>query len=132
MNKELELLTKEYVEKVNEVCLFMLKGLKLNSKEEVYRFRVQNQMGQFYLDGINKYMFHGIGCEFSNKNIKIDWDFGYDDRWCSIDPWKFYYYIKENHKEISKYYDLKLITAEYDEAANNGEMIKRYDRYYFK
>ena len=88
-------------------------------------------MGEFYLNGENRYAFHGRGCRFSNDKIEIDWDFGYDDIWCGLDPWKLFYYIKDN--KISKEFDDgNQIKKLFDDLIANGKMTKKFDLYYFK
>ncbi|MEI6101257.1 MAG: hypothetical protein WCP73_05395 [Eubacteriales bacterium] len=91
-NTKLEQLANEYLNDVNKICSIMLKGLNLSSKEELIKYREVQSNGEFYQDGNNRFTFHGRGCRFSNNSLKIDWDFGYADIWCGIDPWKLAYY----------------------------------------
>ncbi len=128
MESEIILFAKQYIEDVIEICNLMLGGLGFSTKDELYKFRVKNRVGKFEYNGeINQFFFHGIGCRFWNNNIEIDWDFGFEDRWCGIDPWKLYSYIQNKKDSISK----MAIIDELEQAVKRGEMIKRDDRYYF-
>ncbi|MDR2939046.1 MAG: hypothetical protein LBV08_01860 [Clostridiales bacterium] len=130
MDEQLKQLSIQYINSVEEICLIMLSGLKINSKKELLRYGLKKQIGEFYFNGEHKYMFHGIGCKLSNDNIIIDWDFGIGDMWCCIDPWKLQCYLKEN-KKVSNVYEIKYIQKEYDKAVGDGEMIKKGGLYYF-
>lgn len=128
---ELEQLVKEYISDVNRACDIMLSSLKLGSKEDLIKYRQNHSSGEFYLNGNNEYTFHGRGCRFSNNDLCIDWDFGYGDNWCGIEPWKLACYIKDN-KIINEPYDGAKIKEIFDELIIKGKMIKKYDLYYFK
>ncbi|SCW83746.1 hypothetical protein SAMN04487970_106224 [Paenibacillus tianmuensis] len=129
MNEELEILLKQYINDVNAVCALMLNGLGLSSKEELRTFRAKCPSGEFYLDGMNYYTFHGRGCRFSNKDIEIDWDFGFGDKWCGINPMLFYSYIRDNNKSTVPYRAITIIN-ECEDMEQKGKMIKKYDLYY--
>lgn len=128
METTLEILTKEYIKKVHEICEFMLLHLDITSKEELCRHGLCNQNGMIEQNGVvSYYFFHGIGCEFKNCRIEIDWDFGYGTYWCGLDPWKVYKYLKYLKSDIS----LGEIKEGYDKAVREGKMVLKDDRYYF-
>jgi hypothetical protein len=131
MNDELKSIADEYTENVKKVCLLMLKAFNLRSKGDLLKYRALHQIGEFELNGNNKYFFHGRGCLFSNQDIKIDWDFGYGSRWCGLDPWFIANYIKDNLKNSSEFSDGNKIQKEFEQAVTNGEMIKKYGMFYF-
>jgi len=131
-NDELVRFAKEYISDVNNVCQLMLKVYELSSREElIIKHRARQGKGEFYIDGSNNnYTFHGRGCSFSNDALKLDWDFGYDNNWCGLDPWKLYYYLRDN-KAINDSNDGYQIKEVFEEWVLNGKMIKKYDLYYF-
>ena len=71
MNAELKSLAKEYIENVNKVCLLMLEGLNLKTKSDLWDYRSLHHLFELNFNG-NKYVFHGRGCRFSNKDTIID------------------------------------------------------------
>lgn len=133
MNNDIRALLIEYIETVNTVCLLLLKMFNLSSKEDLYKYRRNHQVGEFCLNGKNQYMFHGIGCRFWNDKLNIDWDFGHGDEWCGIDPYKFYHFIKDNNKlpHNKDYLNINFIIKELEKAVDKKEMIKKDERYYF-
>ena len=128
MEKELASAIKQYRIKVDEVCILMLRGLGVNTKEQLVNY--SKQLGEFELEGTNHYFFHGIGCRFWNSTIKIDWDFGEGGQWCCIDPWKLYCFIKDN-SVLETELSLEQIKIGLEKAVDNKEFVKKWDRYYF-
>ena len=124
LNNELKSIIEEYTENVKKVCLLMLKGLNLKSKDDLLKYRTLHSSGEFDLDGNNKFFFHGRGCLFANQNIIINWDFGYGSRWCGLDPWFISNYIKDNYNNLSEFSDGVSIRIEFEQAVINCEMIK--------
>jgi len=131
LNNELKSIIEEYTENVKKVCLLMLKGLNLKSKDDLLKYRTLHPIGEFGSDGNNKFFFHGRGCLFSNQDIIINWDFGYGSRWCGLDPWFIANYIKDNYNNPSEFSDGDRIGIEFEQAVINCEMIKKYGLYYF-
>ena len=127
----LELLSKEYLTCVEDVCNLMLKGLGLNSKEDLINYRMKHGKGHFYLFGKNEYCFHGRGCRFENEKLKIDWDFGYDNLWCGLDPWKLFYYIKDNI-HTNEFRDGRQIGEVFDNWVASKMMVRVAGLYYFR
>lgn len=130
MSIVLETLAKEYISDVEKVCLLMLKGLNLASKCELIQYRTQHGMGGFYFNGINQYKFHGRGCYFTNDTITIDWDFGYDERWCGLDPWKLFSYIQSN-KRSNPFHESRQIKEMFNNLVSDGKMVVKYGLYYY-
>ncbi|HEY9059910.1 MAG TPA: hypothetical protein VIO64_05300 [Pseudobacteroides sp.] len=133
MNDELKSLAKEYVDKVEHVCLLLLEGLNLKTKSDLWKYRRAHYIPEINLND-NKYEFHGRGCRFSSKDMIIDWDFGcsFGSRWCGINPGLFSYYIKENHKDLFELYSWSKIQNGFEQAVISGEMVKKADLYFFK
>ena len=129
INNNLEQLAKEYINDVNKVCQMILQAYNLKSREELIKHREAQPTGEFYLNGNNSYTFHGRGCRFSNNELEIDWDFGYGENWCGIDPWKLAYYIREN-KTTETLYDGNKIKEELENLITKSKFIKKFDLYY--
>ena len=126
----LKQLVLDYSVDVDTVCHIMLEGLNITTKEELIAYREQQPMGEFYLDGENKYVFHGRGCRFTNDEFEIDWDFGDGELWCGLDPWKIAYYISSIAKE-SEWCDGAKIKNAFDNMVKDGLMYMKYGLYYF-
>ena len=126
---KLEYYSELYISDVYAVCQMMLRGLDLGSKNDLIKHREAQSKGEFYLDGVNIYNFHGRGCRFSNNDIKIDWDFGCDENWCGLDPWKLAYYIRDNKRDC-EWEDGNRVKKGFDDLVIKGRMKKRYDLYY--
>ena len=130
INDNLEQLAKEYVNDVNRACDMMLEGIKLSSKENLIKLRLIQPSGEFYLDGNNRYTFHGRGCRFLREDLNIDWDFGCENICEGIDPWKLAYYIRDN-KNFNTLYDGNSVKEVLEELIAEGKMVKKFDLYYF-
>lgn len=130
MEEKLKIIINEYMESVNEVCINLLKGLNLKSKEEFWKYKQTHWGTEFEVNGI-KYIFHGKGCSATNDEMFIDWDFGYGSRWCGINPWILASMLEHNKDAHVEYYDSKRIKEECEQAVSNGEMYQKYDLYYF-
>ena len=130
MNDKFESAAKEYIEKVNSVCFKLVEGLNLRTKAELWEYRKTHHEMELVINGI-KYMFHGRGCRAFNEEFFLDWDFGYGNRWCGIEPWLLARTLKENKSSYFEYFDGSKIKEECEQAVLNCEMIKKYDLYYF-
>lgn len=132
MNDKLNKLLKEYIMIVNQVCELMLEDLGVSSKEQLREVRGAYVAGKLKSKSGRKYLFHGRGCRYSDENVKIDWEFGYDKLWCGLDPWKFIDYLKDNNKkEYSQYNDGKQIQNIFNEMIIQKKMVKKQGLYYF-
>jgi len=127
---QLQSLAQKYICEVEKACVLILNFLNLRSKQELIEQRALQEPGEVYLDAKNKYAFHGRGCRFTSENLEIDWDFGYSDNWCGLDPWKLFYYAKNQklNSDIEDGLQIKLI---FDELVAEGKMVKKYNLYYF-
>ncbi len=120
----------DYIYELNNIKLIILKGLNLNSKEDFIKYRTSNPEGEFFLNGKNTYAFHGRGCTFTNSDITIDWDFGYNVEWCGINPRAFSKYIVDYNNDISELYDINKIIYVFEKWIIQGVMCKKYELYY--
>ena len=130
MNSELENFAEEYINDVQTVCQLMLQGCNASSKGDLIKHRGIQANGEFHLNGINRYWFHGRGCRFKNDSICIDWDFGYEDNWCGLDPWKLAYYIRDKTND-SNWADGNIVRSAFDDLVKKGKMEIKHDLYYF-
>ena len=127
---QLKKIAQEYIDDVNKVCNMMYQAYNLNTREELLNLRRIQGQGEFFINGKNTYCFHGRGCRFSNDGLKIDWDFGYGDIWCGLEPWKLAHYIRDN-KNDSEWSDGNKIRKVFDELVANGKMKEKFGLYYF-
>ena len=88
--------------------------------------------GQFKILNGNKYRFHGSGCNFSNANFEIDWDFGgFKDQWCGINPGLFCYYLKTEYNQEQNLKLYNRVKEELDSLVDKKVMVQYKDLYYF-
>lgn len=130
MNNELKFIMEEYMECVDGVCINLIKGLNLRTKWDFFEYMSTHHKMEFEINGIS-YRFHGKGCRAFNKEMFIDWDFGYRSRWCGIDPWLLARTLEYNKSKHIKYYDGKIIKEECELAVLDGKMFKKCNMYYF-
>lgn len=130
MNDKFSLIAKEYIQKVNTVCFNLLESLNLKSKADLWEYRKMHHEMEFEINGI-KYMYHGRGCRAFNEEFFLDWDFGYGSRWCGIEPWLLARTLERNKSGYIEYYDGKIIKQECEQAVLDGDMVLKYDLYYF-
>lgn len=130
MEEELRMIIVKYIENVNDVCISLLKGLNLKSKEEFWEYKSTHWGTEFEVNGI-KYIFHGKGCIATNEEMFIDWDFGYGSRWCGVNPWILASMLEHNKDVHVEYYDSMRIKQECEQAVLDGEMYQKHDLYYF-
>lgn len=134
---DLILIFEEYIDAVENVCSILLneinrsENLNLKTKFDFFEYRAKNRKMKFEFCGIT-FQLHGIGCAAFNEEFHIDWDFGYQDRWCGIDTWKVAMYLKRNNSKHTKFYDGRVIQQCCDEFVKQGIMFKKDNRYYFK
>ena len=123
---------KEYLDTVNAICLTIIKQKGLNTFYDLKRLRVNEPAGEFTLDEIHqlKYTFHGRGCRVESQTLNIDWDFGYDDVLCGLDPWKLAYYVRDKRNN-NEWEDGNKVKKAFDDLVKKGGMEIRYNLYYF-
>ena len=136
MEEKLQIILKEYIKEVENVCNILIKGinfsenLDLKNKYDFYLYRSSCKSMEFETKGIN-YRLHGKGCMAFNEKMYIDWDFGYRSRWCGIDPWKVSMTLKFNKSPYMEYYDGNLVHELCERLVDKGMMFKQYGQYYF-
>ena len=131
MDKKLLKLLEEYIEKVNSLKQTMLDDFNAQTKKQLLlEKRFLFTTGQLEIKSDNKYRFHGRGCNFSNKNFEIDWDFGYDDLWCGVNPRLFCYYLETHYKEKYKNYSIDNVEKEIEKMISEGVIVEKHDLYY--
>ena len=137
MEEKLQIILKEYIKDVEDVCNILIKSLNvsqdlnLKNKYDFFEYRSRCKKTEFETEGF-RYSFHGKGCTAFSEEKIIDWDFGYRSRWCGIDPWKVSMALKENNSPHVEYYDGNLIQTACDHLVKKGVMFKKYDQYYFE
>lgn len=130
MNDNFRLIAKEYIRKINDVCFKLLESLNLKSKADLWEYRSIHHEMEFEINGIN-YQYHGRGCRAFNNEFFLDWDFGHGSRWCGIEPWLLARTLERNKSPYNEYYDGKRIKQECEQAVLDGDMVLKYDLYYF-
>ena len=110
MEEKLQNILKEYIRDVENVCNILLKSinnsenLSLKNKYDFFMYRASCKKMEFEAEGIS-YRLHGKGCMAFNKEMFINWDFGYRSRWCGIDPCKVSMTLKESNSPHTEYFD---------------------------
>lgn len=136
MEEKFKNIVEEYLNEVNNVCGKLINGLNslenvcLRSKMDFLEYRAKTHKMEYEIDGIS-FRFHGKGCTAFNKEVFIDWDFGYRSRWCGIDPWKVATTLERNGYDNREYYNGDLIRSLCEQAVLEGVMFKQRDQYYF-
>jgi len=122
---------KEYLDTVNAVCLAIIKQKGLNTIYDLKRLRVNEPTGEFTINEIYqlKYTFHGRGCRVESPTLNIDWDFGFDDVLCGLDPWKLAYFVRDKGND-SEWEDGNYVRSAFDDLVISGIMEIKYDLYY--
>ncbi|GAA4042549.1 hypothetical protein GCM10022409_30610 [Hymenobacter glaciei] len=102
-----------------------------SEKEKGFQYaRPENtHSSEKYLDDSkeNSYMFHGIGCFVTMKELRVDFDFGHERRCDGLDPW-FVFDFLESNKSIRDKYPLLLsdthVRSLLQELAEDGLAVK--------
>lgn len=137
MEVKLQIVLKEYIRAVEDVCNILVRSinssenLDLKNKCDFFVYRSSCKKMEFEAGGLS-YKMHGKGCVAFNEEMFIDWDFGYRSRWCGINPWKVSMTLKRNNSPYVKYYDGNLIQTVCEQFVKKGIMFKAYDQYYFE
>lgn len=137
MEEQLQLILKEYIKNVDDVCNSLLKSinssenLNLKNKYDFLKYRASSRKMEFEADGM-RYQLHGKGCMAYNAEKFMDWDFGYRSRWCGINPWKVSFTLQKNNSPHVEYYDGTLLQTTCEQAIQKGIMFKQDDQYYFE
>lgn len=137
MEEKLQIVLKEYIRDVEEVCNILIRNinysenLNLRNKYDFFMYRSSCNKWEFEEGGIS-YRLHGKGCMAFNKEMFIDWDFGYRSRWCGIIPWKVSMTLEKNNSPHVAYYDGDLVKTICEQFVKEDIMFKKYDQYYFE
>jgi hypothetical protein len=133
MNEILKTYALEYLEKVNLAVELITKGMGFPKPENPLTWlrHYPVQKGSFELDGKNKFVLHGFGCDFRRKKSNVNWDFGMDGEWNGISPWKFTEFISEKPDLPKEFKDWIWVKSEMNNAVKAGEMEFRDDLFYF-
>lgn len=137
MEEKLQIVLKDYIKEVEDVCNILLKSintsenLNLINKYDFLKYRSSCKKMEFNAEGI-RYKLHGKGCVAFNAEKFIDWDFGYRSRWCGINTWKVSTTLKKNNSPHVEYYDVNLLQTVCEQSVKEGIMFKQYDQYYFE
>ena len=70
MDKDLELVIKEYITSVNSVCNIVLKELKLNTKFDFLEYKAKHRQMELEVNGM-RFIFHGRGCIATNDGAEL-------------------------------------------------------------
>ncbi|MFV0393964.1 MAG: DUF6896 domain-containing protein [Coprobacillaceae bacterium] len=131
MDEKLIELLKEYIEKVNSVKPVMFNDFHVQTKKQLIEKRLSFTIGEFKVKSNNKYRFHGRGCNFSNEEFEIDWDFGFYEIWCGINPGLFFYYLITNYKVENNVSNYNMIQNFIKKMVKQKVLVSKYDLYYF-
>lgn len=131
MDKELIELLKEYIKKVNSIRPIMFRDFNVQTKKELIEKRLSFTKGELTVQSNNKYSFHGRGCNFSNEEFQIDWDFGCHEIWCGINPGLFLRYLANNYEIENNVSNYTRIENFIEEMVKCNVLIKKHGLYYF-
>jgi len=131
MKKEILELLEEYVRKVNGLKEEILRDFNVTNKKQLIERRLSLVNGDYSLESKNNYRFHGRGCNFSNSDFEIDWDFGYEEIWCGINIGLFLKYLTSNYQIENNVANYNKIENLCNNMVNRGILIKKYGLYYF-
>lgn len=132
-----EKVLRDYIVDVERACEILLNGIntqeKLNikTKYQLFEYLMKTHKNKFVIDDMTFQLHGGRGCFLFSEGLFLSWDFGYRSRWCGIDPYKVGMTLKENKSPLSVFYDGTVLKDYCDQAVDNGEMICKYNMYYF-
>ncbi len=130
LDKVLEKIAREYIEKAEETFEFILKLLNVEDKYQMAQLVCEKNYSPFVGEGTNYVISpHGRGCFFSDGKEEIDWDFG-DNRICGINCGLLKRYIDFYYPQLTNEFTYIKIKEEFEKAFVNGAATKRYDLYY--
>jgi hypothetical protein len=103
----------------------------INNKLDLYKFIHNNRIYEYKVDN-DKYYFHGVGCSVERNNeIAIDWNFGYRNWWCGIDPNKMSITLKNASECTNSYIEMNKIKEECTRMLEEKKMLFYKNQYYF-
>lgn len=130
LDKRLEKITREYVEKAEETFNFILDLLNVEDKYQLAQLVRKKNYSPFTIEGINYVIsLHGRGCFFSDGKKEIDWDFG-DNKICGINCGLLKRYIDFYYPQLTNEFTYIKIKEEFEKAFIKGIATKIYELYY--
>lgn len=130
MDKVLEKITREYIEKAEKTFRIILEMLNVEDKHQMAQLVRDNNYSPFVRGGMNYTIsYHGRGCFFSDGKEEIDWDFG-DERICGINCGLLKRYIDFYYPHLTNELTYSKLIEDFEEACELGEATKRHDLYY--
>lgn len=122
-----------YLNTVERECKNLIKYCNLKFQKSLFdkngllKFISENKITEVQTEN-GVFKFHGSGCSLYYYNeIILQWDFGYDNWWCGIDPYFTYSYLKYNRELEYSIEDFK----EYcEESVKKGIFYKLSSKYY--
>ena len=126
-------LLKEYIIFVDSVKEVAFQDFQVETKKEFLGKKMKYINGEFSVASENIYVFHGRGCRLLNKvgSEIVDWDFGFDEIWCGVNPGLFLNYLSIHHQIDNTYSNYNKVEAILKELVDLGTMTIKYDLYYF-
>ena len=88
MEEKLQSVLNEYIKNVEYMCNVLIENincaenLSLKNKYDFFTYRSNCKKMEFEAEGIS-FKLHGKGCVAFNKNVFLEWDFGYRSKWCA-------------------------------------------------
>ena len=134
--RKLQRVLNEYIKNVEYMCNILIENincaenLSLKNKYDFFTYRSNCKKMEFEAEGIS-FKLHGKGCVAFNKNVFLEWDFGYRSRWCGIDPWKIALTLKKNKSKYKEFYDGEQVNALCKAMTERGTMFEKNGQYYF-
>lgn len=136
MNCEFELAVSMYYKIVKDLCLSLINNINktenilIHDKFELYSYFRKKKQTIFYVCG-KRYVLHGSGMTvFFNNKIVADWDFGYRNLWCGIDPFKMAITLKNFNFKIADFYDGIYINEICKEYYSTNDLILHGNQFY--
>ena len=136
MDKEFELAVYAYCEYVRRACDSLIQNINsveqknIHDKFDLFSYIRKNLIFEYVLDD-RKYCFHGSGCSVhADDEIIVDWDFGYKNLWCGIDPYKMARTLRNNKYENTIFYEADYIRNLCDLYFSQNILIKYGNQYY--
>lgn len=136
MEEKLQKVLNEYIKNVECMCNILIdninriENMTLKSKYDFLKYRTDCKKMEFEAEGIN-FKLHGKGCVAYNRNVFLEWEFGYRSRWCGIDPWKVALTLKKNKSKYMEFYDGELVNSLCKAMTENGILFEKNGQYYF-
>lgn len=137
MQNEFKAASDEYYKIVKNACdrfivyLREEKEISVDGKFGLYRYLHESQYSEYYVSD-HKYVFHGAGCTvYKDDEPTIQWDFGYRNLWCGIDPYKMAETLKHNCYHMKDYHDSQYLKDRCNDLYASHELRLYKGQYYF-